>query len=368
MSANLSNVGSSQPRNVAVGLREMHGGPAALIMHIRSEPAARISAGDLDRGERLTHPIDDLLESSSLRTVVCPDVYRGLARLLKPELQIPDVVFIRMDELGRPELEFFSIVSRLRPSVPVYVYGHSEARNAEAIHHGASGPAEEETIRKLEAAAVPADVAGKPPEPRPAGTVPGERPGLRVSVSDDARVAPVKPITAVRPKTEQPATVQPTTGQPTPEELRSEQPAMPPAEAEPAAAEPPGFEQTPTDPGPLRSSDRDETPPAVASPLSPDERAAEGSEDAARVPWLRYEGRPTRTAPQRRPPTSEQTKQSDRPSSGTDSPTGRTGSPEPLLTEEELRALMGGDDIASIGPEQRKAPPVEEPDRGSGES
>jgi hypothetical protein len=90
----------------------------------------------------------------------------------------------------------------------------------------------------------------------------------------------------------------------------------------------------------------DETPRPPASPPTPTEPIRADEEDPrkpARVPWLRYGDRPARVAPNARPP-----------APSLDRPAPRSVSFEPLLTEEELRALMS-DDIAAIAPDEPEA-------------
>ena len=209
--------------------------------------------------------VHDLLASLPIEVEGCGDVYRGLARILRPPSNPPRAVIVCLDGLTTPEFEFFSIVARMRKDVSVYVYGsgRAEARIAKAIELGAKGPATTDLL---------AELTGGPP------------------ASAMGQVPP------------------------------------PPCE------------------------DGDETPRPPASPPTPTEpiRAdEEAPRKPARVPWLRYGDRPARVAPNAREPAPEPP-----PSLGRPSP--RSVSFEPLLTEEELRALMS-DDIAAIAPDESEA-------------
>jgi hypothetical protein len=195
----------------------------------------------------------------------CGDVYRGLARILRPPSNPPRAVIVCLDGLTTPEFEFFSIVARRRKEVSVYVYGsgRAEARIAKAIELGAKGPATADLL---------AELTGGPPA---------------------AAMGQVPP---------------------------------PPCEESDATPRPPA--SPPTPPEPIRADEEDPRKPA-------------------RVPWLRYGDRPARVAPNARQP-------SPKPSPSLDRPSPRSVSFEPLLTEEELRALMS-DDIAAIAPDESEA-------------
>jgi len=91
-------------------------------------------------------------------------------------------------------------------------------------------------------------------------------------------------------------------------------------------------------------------PPVIVDEGDEDEiedslETADPAPGAIRVPWLNYEGGPNRAAPPRSPQSAE----SDRPAQAS-SHTARVPY-EPLLTDEELRALIG-DDFVSLGPER----------------
>lgn len=96
-----------------------------------------------------------------------PDVYRGLAKICSDRSPDPKAVIVCVDDLVASELEFFSILARLRRDLPVYVYGHdrSKSRMARAMEFGATAEATESLLRAL--AASPAPKPEPAPEPKP---------------------------------------------------------------------------------------------------------------------------------------------------------------------------------------------------------
>jgi len=75
------------------------------------------------------------------------------------------------------------------------------------------------------------------------------------------------------------------------------------------------------------------------------------------VPWLRHHERPVRRGPGRQEPEAGEQSASEAAAPARRSPT------TPLLTEEELQALIG-DDIAAIAPDVRTSSSAEDADRG----
>ena len=244
------------------------------VLHIRLQPPSSLESGSC------RSPLDKLLAASPLETEWCPDVYRGLARLFGPPSAPPRAVIVCLDGLGTPEFEFFSILSRVRRDLKVYVYGSAgaEARIAKAVEFGATGSVTKEVLSEL---------AGGPP-PLPEAEAPVRTPERR----NDTAAAPADP---------------------------------------------------PPDPA-------DQTPMRMVE--------EEDARKPARVPWLRYGDRPARVAPAARTPAPQ-------PSPSVDRPSPRTTSFEPLLTEEELQALMS-DDIAAIAADEPDArrPHDDDPTRG----
>ena len=222
------------------------------VLHVRPQTPASLAA------EPCCYPIGELLAGLPLEMQCCGDVYRGLAGLLRPSSDPPQAVIVCLDGLGAAEFEFFSIVSKLRRDLRVYVYAaaRSLSRIAKAVELGATGPVTREVLVEL---------AGAPPV---AMTL--EAPARASERVTDKLVSPM-------------------------------------------------------------------IPPAVSQPPRIDE---EGARKPARVPWLRYGDRPARVAPTRREPPSQPP-----------DPKPQTSAPplsyEPLLTEEELRALMS-DDFAAV--------------------
>jgi hypothetical protein len=223
--------------------------------------------------------LDSRLAAASLDVKDCGDVYRALARLARSDVSRFRAVFVCLDGLDPYEFEFFSLVARLQRDLPVYVY---------------AGPRSDSRVQK----ALDLGAAGR----------------VTTEVIDSLAPAHEDRVAS------------------------DEEVAEPQMHAAPDAAPP---------------------PPALAkeSPIAaqetepvPDERDEEHGkveggtvQGSVRVPWLRYEGRPARTAP--KPP--------DRPAQPAPEPETEahaSGVHRPLLTEEELQALIG-DDISSVAPD-----------------
>jgi len=101
-----------------------------------------------------------------------------------------------------------------------------------------------------------------------------------------------------------------------------------------------------------RVTDKPESPVIPPAPSDLPRIDKEGARNPARVPWLRYGDRPARVAPPHREPPPKAL-----------NPNPQTPTPpcsyEPLLTEEELRALMSDDVAAIVGDDpQSDARPV----------
>ena len=231
-----------------------------IIFHIGSATGLSQSHGFADQ-------IKTLLGTLRVNVQSFPDVYRGLAQICSDRSPDPQAVLVCVDDLVASELEFFSILARLRRDLPVYVYGQdrSKSRMARAMEFGATAEATESLLRALAASPAP------------------------------------KPEPALAPELE------------------------PVARDETVALE-----------GEARY-DRD-AKPTEAAPV--------------RVPWLRYAAAPGRKAPSR-DTGSVQPTDHDEPGDTT------AGFCQPLLTEEELQALLGdnpvppGDDPSA---EQETAP------------
>ncbi len=252
--------------------------------------------------------MDKMLASTSLHVENCGDLYRGLARLCREDREVPRAVILGVDGLGKAEMEFFSIVSRTRPRTYVYVYGdqRSASRIAAAIDLGATGEATDDVIRNLAATVTQPAV-----EALVSAQVPKDSPSSLAGLDHSApTVSDEPPVTAPS----EPAAT---------------------ALAEPStklADKPDGHQQV----------------------------GDEASQDSVRVPWRRYKGGPVRKGPQQRKPPSDDAK-------ATEHAKSRAPAHEPLLTEEELQALIG-DDIAAITPDSHDAGEPSEQNDGGGPS
>lgn len=266
---------------------------AERVLHIRPAPAAG------QDGPGPSADVRALLSPLGQRVCETDNVYDSLARLLDPRGEHPRAVVVSLDCVGPAEMEFFSLVARLRPKVPVYVYGGARHREriADAIRLGARGPITEDALRDLADEETPVT----------------NRVGSSSESSDPLRPAGEDHVVVV------------------------------------------------TDESDNEHNDEDWSPEDAVDEGSGDlvdDEADDAPSTPIRVPWLRYDDRPTRTAPPRRDSSAASSRQS------ADGATGKTGRPdEPLLTEEELQALLG-DDVAAIVPQS----PAEFQSRAAGDS
>ncbi|UCE59512.1 MAG: hypothetical protein JSU63_18965 [Phycisphaerales bacterium] len=283
------------------------------ILHIRPESPQRGPAG------ASVQAVEAMLESLLGEVDMATDVYRGLALLGMSETctnsgKLPTrAVLVCVNDLGPPELEFFSVVARVRPDLPVYVYGeeHFGSKISRAIELGASGVANEGVIRSAIAAAVPS--LDKPPQ----------------KVVEPQDPPPVE-STMIRREPE-------SASAPVETSLVEDQPETPPT---------PSVVEEAVDAGPSEES---------ASPEEP-------SPDTVPVPWLRRSNGPKRIAPGRTPPPTETSA-----NEPVDEDIQDGSLDEPLLTSAELQALIG-DDIAAIAPEERFDDDLEDDQNGEGKS
>ena len=223
------------------------------------------------------------------------DVFRGLSRLLRTRADRIRAVLVCVDGVAASEFEFFAIAKRLRPLVPVYVYGNprTAARITRAIEFGATAPVTDELLAGLACSVAhpparptsvsePAVVASN--EEAVAGVAPMESEGMDVTVEDEL------------------------------DEIVGE-----------------------SEPGTVQE---DQPHAEIENPAED-----EATTSSVRVPWLRDEDRPVRRGPGGSSPAVDDQREAD-------SKIGRMSPSEPLLTEQELQALVG-DDIASIAPDFR---------------
>jgi len=273
------------------------------ILHVRPAPA--------DDGRIIpdVQAMEAILASVPLKTHVYPDVYRALARLCASQAfdlqEAPRTcaVVVCMDDVGPAELEFFTLLKRVRPGLPVYVYGDGrlESKLAEAVKLGAAGPATEAVIRSITAEA--------------------EQPTIESHREfDEPAQVDVAPIRHADAETAPESFVESEALQPSPSNGDEQE-------------IPDDYDSLPTSDTLAESDDSDPQP--AGQPV--------------RVPWLRYGDRPTRKAPTREAPRPPQRPPAE------PSPRDLPDIPgdEPLLTSAELEALLG-DDIAAIAPKGRQ--------------
>lgn len=227
----------------------------------------------------------------------CGDVYRALARIGK---RPPAAVVAAVDWLSAPELEFFEILARSHAERPVYVVGAARARGKidRAVACGASGLATlDEFVAELspcaaEAADSTPSVDLSPPPaspPRERGDIPFAPTGNVFDAELDRRLSEA---------------------------------------AESVASETDDFDD-PSD-LPERAGRMFDEGDDASDDLSDDH-----TDTPVRVPWLTYESSPRRIPPTRVPPNGDSV-EPETPKDADDDP--------PLLTPEELEALLADDD------------------------
>ncbi len=333
------------------------------VLHIRSAPIEGSAADRME--ERL---------GAGLSTVaVCGDVYHGLARLVRRQGEWAPVVLVCVDDLSPAEMEFFRITARSLPGTDVYVYGveRSAKRVAGAIERGATGEVTDDLLQELSIVADPTPAVASNADDALVSVseiFPGSSETVR-AIENAAHADP--PLTADAGQDSQPA-VAGAVASPAAARTESDEgkPAVDPSTTTPAAAHTPerladgATGEIPR--GPINethetvprgdSVEATVTPVESSTPIvddNPDDDAdgnVDSSGGAGRVPWLRYDNVPVRKAPSRKGPVD-----SPRQNTGASSPPSLR---EPLLSEEELRALIG-DDVAAIGPDDDEDEPVQ---------
>ncbi len=150
------------------------------VLHIHQ------SAATLESAAGLSVAMDALLRAAVPTIEGSENVYDALARLCAADAKPYRAAVVSMDCIAASEMEFFTILSRMRKDLTVYVYGGSrhEERIVTAIELGATGRATEEAIRALAVdtepvVAIPID-GSAPPDP----LQPPDEP-LPVVVTDD---------------------------------------------------------------------------------------------------------------------------------------------------------------------------------------
>lgn len=273
-------------------------------------------AAQFDLPEALA--VEEWVTQAHLEVERCPDVYLGLARALRySQLQCHAVV-VGVEDLSPGEFEFFSVLARARRDLPVLVYGaRVPDRVIRALEMGARGLATQEAILSLEARIQSRDQSDQSEEP------------AAVPIPAAAPPSPHRPRPFDFVKPSPVVEAAPTITVPTP----------------PAHTEAPIVESKPTI---AREDEVEDEPQDNASPIA-----------AARVPWLRYSGGPARQRPGSANTEHKEPASADR-IHNVDSANGKRlrecGSErvyEPLLTEQELAALLG-DDLDDLSLQERE--------------
>ncbi len=249
--------------------------------------ASRSSTGKIAALERLL--------TGSVRPVrIVTDVHHALLYLVRDGATAYPAAIVCVDEMEPAELEFFTLLSQQHHCPPVHVYGHerSLAKLGRAIELGATGEATHEIVQQLVRLETTPEVsvAIEDREP-PAATM-----------ESASLVAPVTPVWE-------------------------------------------------SDDGKrILSDDAGDVEPSEEVPHDVDAELAHAEDDDTetpiRVPWRVYDDAGRRSPPRRSPP--------QRTPPGADDADANRGGPEsyepgPLLSEEELRALIGDDDAATGG-------------------
>ncbi len=238
----------------------------------------------------------------------CPDVFRALARIGR-DFSIRAVV-VDIGSVASGQSEFFTLVGRVRPELPVYVVATAAPladKCDEAIELGASGRLTDELASSL---CVLCRVTQEP------GMNETHEAVDSMPVKAD-EVPRVQDVTPVEPSVEPPVVHQVDVTEVVGVENDSQ-----PVVAEELAVEDDDVEGLPIE-------------------------GEESDSESARVPWLRYTevpgrkapGGPMRGQPKRESPTSDRLSSAE------------TNEHEPLLTNEELAALLGDDDLG-VSPDE----------------
>ena len=77
-----------------------------------------------DEADPSTPSVAQRLAAASIEAETCGDVYRALALLCGTKPRSIQAVIVCVDDLGAPELSFFSLVRQVCRGISVYVYGH----------------------------------------------------------------------------------------------------------------------------------------------------------------------------------------------------------------------------------------------------
>ncbi len=296
----------------------------------------------------------------------CPDVFRAMARL--DRLQ-PAAVVVLVDWLSAAEFEFFQIAARMHRHIPVYVVGSERCRHKvdQAVRCGACGEANLDSLPRLRTAASEPDSPEQTPvEPEAATTTVDTDQQTELTESEEAledqfaSTGNVLDDELDRRLWDQAASTYRSA-------VGDSRPGHPvePHDTEPEENEGTTGQTVDGDPDLQHSELTNESDEQDVDIVRPPQ---------SRVPWLRYEGGPTRVPPKRVRPTSCETasapatdpsdeddhqNQREQASDHRDNePRGEGGEQStlkiaeqlpdytdpPLLTPEELNALLGDKD------------------------
>ncbi len=145
-----------------------------------SDPATTGSVLHIRHDADLSQATDNVtawLTAAKLSVDSRPDVYRGLARLLRSDENSFPAVIVCVDSLDAPEMEFFALIARIRTATKTYAYGSRRAdpRIERAKSLGARGPVSQTDIQALGAASPSNRSACTTTQP-PVDTSPPEKP------------------------------------------------------------------------------------------------------------------------------------------------------------------------------------------------
>lgn len=258
------------------------------VLHIAAGPASTVD------------PVSSSLAKGGWRVEETGDVYRGLARMTA-SASPPRAVIVCVDFLRSDEFEFFALARRHRPGVRILAYadGRLSAKLDQALAVDGVARFEAAGTERLLEGAMPGDTPRRAARDLSANRANGPSAPRRVEAPPD--------VASSRPSG--------------------------------------GFSAATFDGGDaMCESDAG----AAGRPLGPmdhegvftldeQERESECDEPApARVPWGPQQGRPARTPPRPSPPAEPAPRSLLRPAPLDDTP---------LLSEEELQALIGDDDL-----------------------
>lgn len=309
------------------------------------------------RGCDSVHHLEALMAANP-RVRRCGDVYRALALLLqrrangKGFAQEVRAVVVCVDGVHDTEMEFFRLLRAARPAVrllPYSAWGNDDGV-ARALSAGAHGPATEPEVRKLltvpEAPPAPTAEPGSTAPPSHQDTAPAPKPLEDYSPSGGRGSFPQEPVAAVDHVLEVNAAAL----------LEDASDSGTVFHAFRDDSETHGQTSLPMPP-----AGDDENPAEYAEAPEIEESAVPPEEGTAapRVPWLRYNDQPVRMGPgARTAPQAPVRSAAENGAAPGEAPpvkppaspgAARPGGYAPLLSDEELRALLE-DDVSALTP------------------